>query len=343
MAQHAVPATHRDRWVRVVPALDVLLAELAERRPFKTSDSLSGSSFESARYRGEPVILKYICVDDDWIMRGTGDLGCRVLRLFSSDVLNRLPVAIDHATLAVASYTSQAGRRGAVLVLRDVAGELVPAGDDDISLESHLRFIDHMAALHAAFWGRAVDVELIPLAHHYTFLTPTMAGLEALRQGSDPVPKEVASGWRTLQEAAPKTSAALSRLAADPGPLASALGAGPQTLIHGDWKLGNLGEHADGVTILLDWDRCGIAPATLDLAWYLAVNCDRLPQSKEEVVDAYRDALEGHGIDTAGWWDAQLRLTLLGAALQLAWSKAGDAEELGWWSARVAEGIRELP
>jgi hypothetical protein len=122
MTQHAIPASNRERRVRVVPALEGLLAELDERRPFKTSDSLSGSSFESARYRGEPVILKYICVDDDWIMRATGDLDCRVLRLFSSDVLTDLPPTIDPATLAVAPYTSERGRRGVVLLLRDVAG-----------------------------------------------------------------------------------------------------------------------------------------------------------------------------------------------------------------------------
>jgi len=199
-----------------------------------------------------------------------------------------------------------------------------------------------MAALHAAFWGWRDTLDLIPLAHHYVILTPLMASLEAERGGTDPVPKEVAKGWEALRRQTPETAATLEQLAYDPGPLAAALSATPQTFIHADWKLGNLGERADGTTILLDWDRCGSAPATFDLAWYLAVNCDRLPQSKEDVITAYRRSLESHGVDTSTWWDAQLRLTLLGAALMLAWSKTDDPKELGWWSDRVAEGVREI-
>ncbi len=45
---------------------------------------------------------------------------------------------------------------------------------------------------------------------------------------------------------------------------------------------------------------------------------------------------------TASWWDRQLALTLLGAALQLGWEKAGQPEELGWWQERVTEGERLL-
>ncbi len=112
----------------------------------------------------------------------------------------------------------------------------------------------------------------------------------------------------------------------------------PHTFIHGDWKFGNLGTHRDGRTVLLDWDRCGAGPATFDLAWYLAVNCDRLPESKEDAIARYRDALVSAGIDLDGWWDRQLGLTLLGAGLQLMWSKLDDARERGWWVERIGEG-----
>lgn len=113
-------------------------------------------------------------------------------------------------------------------------------------------------------------------------------------------------------------------------------------MIHADWKLGNLGEHPDGRTILLDWDRVGAAPATFDLAWYLAVNCDRLPRGKEATIAAYRASLERRGVDTSAWWTHQLALTLLGAGLQLGWSKVGDSPEFGWWQDRIAEGMGHL-
>ena len=103
----------------------------------------------------------------------------------------------------------------------------------------------------------------------------------------DPVPPAVADGWRRLDEQYPADARRLRKLAADPWPLVDALQAGPQTFIHSDWKLGNLGREGSR-TILLDWDRTGEAPPLVDLAWYLAVNCDRLPESKEDTIDAYR-------------------------------------------------------
>jgi hypothetical protein len=282
--------------VRIVQSLDNLVAELEDRRPFSHSDSLSGNRFESVRYRGEQMILKYVCVDDDWIMRASGDIDSRVLRLFRSDVIERLPQSIEH-----------------------------------------------MAQLHAAFWGWEDRIELMPLAHHYAILTPTMAALEAERGGADPVPPAVAAGWAELQGAWPALATTLSAIAHDPGPLAVVLRRTPQTFVHGDWKLGNLGEHADGRTVLLDWDRSGAAPATFDFAWCLAVNCDRMPQGKEEAIAAYRRFLEAGGIETAGWWDEQVSLTLLGAGVMLAWAKVGDVAELGWWADRIDEGARRLP
>ena len=42
-----------------------------------------------------------------------------------------------------------------------------------------------------------------------------------------------------------------------------------------------------------------------------------------------------HGIDTTGWWERQLALSLLGIMVALGWEKAlGDDAELRWWEAR---------
>jgi hypothetical protein len=328
--------------VRVYASLDDLVREVSAQEPFLTSDSKSGSHFERVRYRGEPMILKYVSVDEDWIMRGTGDLDCRALRFFSSALTDRIPESIDHTTVAVAPTLSRHGHQGAALLLHDVSAMLIPSGQTRIDLEQHLRFIEHMASLHAAFWGWDDDLGLMPIAHHYTFLTPAMAALEAAGGGVDPVPPAVASGWRALDQAAPAVASALRELALDPGRLVVALASTPTTLIHGDWKLGNLGAHPGGRTILFDWDRVGVAPATCDLAWYIAINCKRLPQSKEATIAAYRGSLERQGVATTAWWDRQLALALLGAGLQLGWEKAGDRAELGWWQDRIVEGLDRL-
>jgi len=237
---------------------------------------------------------------------------------------------------------SRHGHKGAALLLRDVGGLLVPPGSDVIPLDTHMRFIEHMAELHASYWGFHDAISLNPMAHHYVFLTPAMAALEAAHGGRDPVPKAVAHGWAEIGRMDSGLSTSLATLARDPSRLVRALEATPRTLVHGDWKFGNLGEHADGRTVLLDWDRCGAAPATFDLAWYLAVNCDRLPESKEATIARYRQALEHDGVATSAWWDTQIALTLLGAGLQLLWSKTADAAEFGWWRDRVIEGERFL-
>jgi hypothetical protein len=58
----------------------------------------------------------------------------------------------------------------------------------------------------------------------------------------------------------------------------------------------------------------------------------------------FRGALAAHGVDVdAGWWDAQLDLSLLGTVVQLGWEKAlGDDDELAWWTDRAREGARRL-
>jgi hypothetical protein len=80
-----------------------------------------------------------------------------------------------------------------------------------------------------------------------------------------------------------------------------------------------------------------------DLAWYLSLNRARLPESKEDAIEATRRSLEARGVDTRGWWEAQVGLCLLGALVQFGWEKAlGDADELGWWCDRAREGARWL-
>ena len=80
----------------------------------------------------------------------------------------------------------------------------------------------------------------------------------------------------------------------------------------------------------------------VDLSWYLGVNCDRLPESKADTIATYRAALERRGIATGEWWDRQLALALLGAFVQLGWSKTADPAELRWWTGQIVSTARTL-
>jgi aminoglycoside phosphotransferase (APT) family kinase protein len=114
--------------------------------------------------------------------------------------------------------------------------------------------------------------------------------------------------------------------------------------VHGDWKAANLGSHPDGRTVLLDFGEVpGEASPIADLSWYLALNSDLLPETKDQAVVTYRAALERHGVDTDGWWEGAVALELLGAMVQFGWEKAfSTASELAWWEARAVEGAQWL-
>lgn len=326
-----------------VRSFDELLARATSRRPMKTADSKSGATFERVVIDGERYVVKHLHVDDDWIMRATGDLRCRPLLVWQSGVLDRMPAVIDHGFEAVGWGRGRHGW-GAALLLRDVGPWLVPEGDDPVPLDQHLAFLDHMAALHAAFWGWRDTVGLMPLAHRYTTFTRHTTDAERRLGSRDAVPALAAEGWSLLPAAAPRASAVVLELLARPWPLIDALASAPHTLVHGDWKMGNLGTHPDGRTILLDWATTGEGPVGSELCWYLSLNAARLPQSKEDAIAAYRRSLERHGVRTDGWWDRHLALALLGAMVQFGWEKAlgGPGDELGWWADRAIEGARYL-
>jgi hypothetical protein len=286
--------------------------------------------------------VKHLHPDDDWVMRATGDLRCRPALLWSSGILDRLPPCIDHAIEGVATGLGRGGL-GAALLLRDVSETLVPDRADPLPEEQHLRFLDHMAEMHATCWGIEEDPALCPSANRAFFLTPWTTRAEALRPGrGDPVPPLVEPGWQRLRHDAPHAAELIWDLLRDPTPLLRPLASLPVTLIHGDWKAGNLGSHGDGRTVLLDWAFPGRAPAPWDLAWYIAVNCDRLPRgphAKDDAIAAYRAAL-AQRIPLGEWWEPALGLALIAAFCQLGWSKSGD--ELQWWKVQVAEATRFL-
>jgi len=327
----------REGWP-VAESVDELLAGATTRESFASSDGKSGVPMERVVIDGARFVVKHVSVENDWIMRATGDIGCRPLLVWRSGLLARVPPSIDHGFVGVAQES-----RGAAILMRDVSAGLVPEGDGVIPPEQNLRFLDHMAKLHAALWGWEDTIGLVPFSSRYSFFTSQVAACEeALGSGAE-VPKIADKGWRRLTTVAPRLADIVVPLLRDSDLLVAALDATPQTFVHGDWKMGNLGSHPDGRTILIDWAIPGRAPPCVDLAWYVALNRRRLPHTKDETIDGYRAALEVHGIDTAPWWEHQISLALLGAAVQFGWEKAYDEpDEIAWWEERAVEGARRL-
>lgn len=302
-------------------------------------------------------VLKRFARASDWIMRASGDSQGRAIRAWTSGLLDRLPSCIDHAIVACAHDGA-----GWAVLMHDRGNTLVPPGDTPITAGEQERFLAHMAAMHAAFWEQRQwedpSLGLCSLRQRYSALVPTTMWRENIAAYA--TPRMVVRGWGLLEDAvAPSVAAIVRPLLDNPAPLCAALRAHPQTVIHGDWKLGNLGL-AGGApqrrTVLLDWALLGVAPPAVDLAWYLAVNSARLPATREATIETFarclRDAL-GDRFDYT-WWQPQLDLALLGGFVQLGWPKILGAlegnpgvrereqDEVRWWSDRVLRGARRL-
>jgi hypothetical protein len=329
----------------VCPSVDELLAGVSEREPLAHTDGKSGAAIDRVRIGDEWLVSKVLDLRSDWTMRAVGDYGCTTLQLWRTGLLDALPDCINQPIVAVAHDPAVGpGGYGTVLLMRDVGRFFVPEGDALVGEEQHHAFMAHMAEMHARFWDFEDRWGLIPATSRYFETSPwTVAAERSI--GSDAVlPELIARGWEKIESVAPRAAAVVVPLAYDPSPLTTALATTPSTFVHGNWKLGNLGYDDEGRTILVDWEAPGPGPACGELAWYLALNCRRLPETKEAAIERYRDALETNGVDTEPWWDRQLALALLGALVQFGWEKAlgGYDDEFAWWEARAIEGTAHL-
>jgi hypothetical protein len=313
-----------------------LLAGATSRESVMPSDARAGAAYEHVTMGGNAYFVKRLSPASDWIMRVTADHVHRPYLVWRAGIMDRAPGCIDHTVVAM---DVDGTGDGAVLtmLMRDVGGFLVPPGDAVVPPGQHANFVAHMAALSAAFWGWNDDIGLTTMAQRLRFFAPGNIAAE-LAAAEVPAPiAAAAAGWSALPGRSPLLSN-LARLVHDrPEVITGPLSRTPRTFLHGDWKMGNLGAHPDGRTILLDWAYPGSGPACWDLCWYLALNRARLPEPKEAVISRFRGALEECAIDTGRWWEQQLDLCMIGIMATFGWEKAlGDADELGWWQDRVA-------
>jgi hypothetical protein len=324
---------------RVASSIDELIAGATDRVEIHPDDGKSGAAFETLSIDGEPHFLKVLSYEGDWIMRCSGNLDHWEYKAWCAGLYHRVPPEIDHAMVAMALDHTGPKPRLAML-MHDISDGLIPPGDDLISVEQHDRFMDHMAAFHAAYWGWTDDVGLSTVEQRALFFSPENVEREMSGDAPSGVIKVASEGWGLLLERAPQLAGVVARVHAEPSVLAHAVARTPATFVMGDWKMGNLGAHSDGRSIVLDWAYVGSAPGGWDLMWYLALNRARVPRSRDESIATYRAGLETRGIDTTGWFDRQLGLCVIGVFTMIGWEKAlGEADELGWWDDAVARAL----
>jgi hypothetical protein len=313
-----------------------LLARASSRERVEPADARSGAVFERVVVGPDRYFVKRFGFASDWVMRVSGDRVGRQYLVWQAEIMDRSPGCIDHTVVAMG--LDGAGTEAVLtIVMRDVGGFLVPPGQAMVPAGQHAGFIAHMAALHSAFWGFDDQIGLTTMAQRMRPFAPQVIAPE-LTAPVVPAPLAAArAGWAVLPGRSPLLSR-LARLVHDrPQVITGPLAATPRTFLPGDWKLGNLGSHPDGRTILVDWTLPGAGPACWELCWYLALNRARLPEPKEAVIDRFRTALEQHGIGTDSWWQQQLDLCMIGVMATFGWEKAlGDHGELAWWEEAAA-------
>lgn len=340
-----MPAETKNRPVPrpVAASVDELVRGAQDRRPFRSGEFRSLSTFEEVRIHGERFVLKHVHLDDDFSLRVTGDTTCRAVRAYVAGVCDIAGDLIDHAIVGAATGTGRNGW-GGTLLMRDVSASLVSPGDDLLSVEEHDRFVEHLAGMSARTWGWHDEWELLPYATRWRLFDRAAVDTERTLGWPEAVPRIAADGWEQFARRAPvDVVRGVEELRRDVTPLVTGLAVTPSCLIHGDWKAANLGSAPDGRTVLVDWALVGEGPVCHELGWYLSLNRARLPRSKEQVLHDFRAALERQGVATGGWWERQLGLCLLGTIVEFGWEKAlGDDAELMWWCDRARTGIALL-
>jgi hypothetical protein len=285
---------------------------------------------------GTAYFVKRLSPASDWVMRVTGDHVHRPYLAWQAGIMDRAPGCLDHTVVAM-EVEGADGDAVLTMLMHDVGGFLVPPGDTVVPPGQHAGFIAHMAALSTAFWEWDDDIGLTTMAQRLRIFAPDNIAGELT---ADEVPAPIAAaaaGWMALPGRSPLLARAAQLVHDRPEVITGPLARTPRTFVHGDWKMGNLGTHPDGRTILLDWALPGSGPACWDLCWYLALNRARLPEPKEAAIARFQAELETRGISTGGWWQPQLDLCMIGIMATFGWEKAlGDADELKWWEDAVA-------
>jgi hypothetical protein len=228
-------------------------------------------------------------------MRVTKDYRCRSVTLWQSGLLDRLKPAVEHGIVAC----SKDGAGWAIL-MRDLTPALLPM-EQTLSTMDNERLLDAMAAMHAAYWNAPELADsvlgLCSLRNVFQSLSP-----ETLRQElntENGAVRAQVEGWEQLfaqvEPERAEVANTLHQLIVDPQPLCNALARYPQTLMHGDSQVSNLGidRTQPSGAVMLDWQLAAVAPPTLDLFWYMG--CEQISSALwDPSIEYYRRQLVTH-------------------------------------------------
>ena len=254
-------------------SIDDLLAG-ASRVTTIESAGKSGARLDRVMIGGEPYVVKYLDATS------TGPCAPRASRAArssscggaasspSSPTASTSPSSASPATPRPTVAAADARRRGVAGARTDDAGPARPAPAVPGP---------HGGAARGLLGDRA-DIDVVSPTDRYLELSPRMAAAEAALGSDHLVPRLVAQGWPLFAEVAPAPPRWSYPLAARPG--AAGRGAGDARR-HARARQLEARQPRDRRRRAHRPARLGDCPAAgaglSDLAWYLAINCRRLP------------------------------------------------------------------
>ena len=289
---------------------------------------------------GAPFILKRDGLSIDWISRVTADVPeMREARLVQAAPQMPAPVRLPHLAVARAEGDLVAE------LMPDLTGTLL-RWEHPVSRAATEGVLTALAALHREPWHEQLPSEFpwTDLAIRVTMLTRSSAHRYA--DAGLPVGPRFLAGWEAFDRLVrPPVRDLMEQLSNDPQPLLTALRRLPAVGLHGDLKLGNAGIDPDGTVWMIDWQLSLVAPAAVDLGWFLVCNTASLPMTPDAVLERYR-VIAGLADDEA--WLETWDLAILVGLMLRGWRKGFDTEagvvypsgkaaayDLAWWGSQA--------
>lgn len=289
-------------------------------------------------------------------MQATADHHWRSVAIWKHGLLDRLPEAIEHGIVACTRDEA-----GFAILMHNLSHTLIHE-NQPISEQDHTFLLETMATLHAAFWEDPVltdtNLSLCKVEDFFSHTSPKKAEriagrnssfvLDMIIQGRHLIPKFVDKDLADL----------INGLVIDPSPLCSLLAQFPQTLVHSDVRLANLGikRGVRSRLIMLDWARPTLTVPAVDLIYYLhSTSSAQRPISVEQSINFYKEQLAnrlGRRFDEQ-WWQPQLELSLLGVFATMccfdAWvvehaddelRRKQELADLELWAEQASRGVK---
>ncbi len=290
--------------------------------------------------RERSFVVKTVDIAHDWTLRISDDNMGREAALLGAPELLGVWETFHRPYLA---YAVQGGEFA--LLMEDLSEHLFSDVDEPISLEAEEAALSSLAGLHARYWES--DALKLPwltrISESFGAMGPHASDSPGMQVSAPEFREMMRRGWEACAKLLPADIfALLSREKEEFARLCEGL---PKTLIHGDAKMGNFAFMPDKKIAAFDWAMVGVAPPTVDLGWYLAINASRLAHTKEEVIQRYRELLEGrlgHPLEEH-LWARMLDIGILYGAVMLLWTKAlglasmtsTSRREWSWWVGRL--------